>query len=305
VAILWAIGRIVQRLPAYVTKRDLYGWTDVTGNDPDRGQKRWLAGVFDRAAPTYDRVGDSYHDRFGARLVTAAGVGVGDRVLDVACGRGAVLLPAAEAVGDAGSVVGVDLSPVMVLEARSATDAAGLDARVDVREMDAERLEFAPGSFDIVLCSFGLVFFPRPAQAVEEFVRVVVPGGLVGVSSWGEEDERWAWDDTLLAGLDVRRRAVAFPFEQPAEIADLLIAAGLADVHTHLEHDDIVFASEDAWWEWKWSYSIRGVLEQVDDATRESYRLAAFEAMQPLRQSDGFPMRLTAIFAFGHKRHLE
>ncbi len=57
--------------------------------------KAWLAGVFDRAAPTYDKVAGAYHDHFGERLVELAGVRPGDAVLDVACGRGAVLVPAA------------------------------------------------------------------------------------------------------------------------------------------------------------------------------------------------------------------
>ena len=63
-------------------------------SDPDSAQKEWLAGVFDRAAPSYDRIGDAYHDHFGARLAEAAGIHPGARVLDVACGRGAVLVPA-------------------------------------------------------------------------------------------------------------------------------------------------------------------------------------------------------------------
>ena len=54
---------------------------DAQGGDP----KAWLAGVFDRAAPTYDRVGDNYHDYFGERLVDLAGIAEGDAVLDVAC----------------------------------------------------------------------------------------------------------------------------------------------------------------------------------------------------------------------------
>jgi ubiquinone/menaquinone biosynthesis C-methylase UbiE len=60
--------------------------------------KAWLAGVFDRAAASYDVMAGAYHDHFGARLVEHAGVGPGDRVLDVACGRGAVCIPAAGAV---------------------------------------------------------------------------------------------------------------------------------------------------------------------------------------------------------------
>ena len=68
-------------------------------SDPDSAQKEWLAGVFDRAAPSYDRIGDAYHDHFGARLAETAGIHPGARVLDVACGRGAVLLPAAARAG--------------------------------------------------------------------------------------------------------------------------------------------------------------------------------------------------------------
>jgi O-methyltransferase/aklanonic acid methyltransferase len=114
--------------------------------------------VFDRAAPSYDRVGASYHDHFGARFVDAAEVGPGMSVLDVACGRGAVLVPAAERVGSAGSVVGVDLSPEMVNRAREAASAAGCDALVDIAVMDAEHLQFDSASFDVALCGFGVFF---------------------------------------------------------------------------------------------------------------------------------------------------
>ena len=118
-------------------------------NDAD--QKIWLAGVFDRAAPTYDRIGANYHDHFGERLVDAAGLVDGSRVLDVACGRGAVLRPAQAAAGPTGRVVGVDFSPEMVLAAR-----ASLGDGVEVQVMDAEQLDFDDGSFDAVLCSFGV-----------------------------------------------------------------------------------------------------------------------------------------------------
>jgi ubiquinone/menaquinone biosynthesis C-methylase UbiE len=64
-------------------------------------QKAWLAGVFDRAAPTYDRVGDAYHEHFARRLVDRLDVAAGSRLLDVACGRGAVLLAAGGIAGSA------------------------------------------------------------------------------------------------------------------------------------------------------------------------------------------------------------
>ena len=111
----------------------------------------------------------------------------------------------------------------MVHQAHEALRKSGLDGHVDVRVMDSEHLEFAADSFDVVLCSFGVAFFPRPERAAEEFVRVVGPSGLVGVSSWVDEDERWNWEDELLAGLDVPRRAVAQAFDQPRDLNGSLL----------------------------------------------------------------------------------
>ena len=263
----------------------------------DADQKTWLAGVFDRAAPTYDRIGANYHDRFGERLVEAAGLVDGSRVLDVACGRGAVLRPAGAAAGPTGRVVGVDFSPEMAQAAR-----ASLGDRVEVQVMDAEQLEFDDGSFDAVLCSFGVFFFPSPERAVAEMHRVLVSGGTVALSSWTQADERWAWEAPLLRDLSVDRRPSSRAFDSAGDLSQLLAGAGFGHIRTSVERDDITFADEAEWWEWKWSFSVRGVLEQLDDATRDAFREAAFAAMQPLREESGFPMRLAALFALADKR---
>ena len=258
----------------------------------DADTKAWLAGVFDRAAPTYDRVGDAYHDFFGELLVDLAAVGPGDSVLDVACGRGAALLPAARRVGGTGSLLGVDLSPEMVALAARALADEGLPG--EGRVMDAEHLGLGEASFDVALCAFGLFFFPDPEAAVAEVFRVVRPGGTVAVSTWGPEDERWSWEDDLLATLDAGRRAIVRPFDDATEIAALLRGAGFTDVACRLEEREVRFADEDAWWAWKWSYSLRGVLEQQDEATLERLRRDAAERMQPHLEPTGLPCRLTA-----------
>jgi SAM-dependent methyltransferase len=244
-------------------------------------------------------VAGAYHDHFGKRLVDLAGVHAGDAVLDVGCGRGAVLLPAAEQVGPSGRAVGVDLSPELVRLARARVDAAPVDA--DVQVMDGEHLDVPAGSFSVVLCGFGVFFLPDPERATTGFRRALAPGGCVGLSSWGADDARWSWEDDLLADVVVERRAVRRPFDTPAELEALLSGAGFVDVVVHIEHHEVHLADADEWWAWKWSYSLRGILEQLPPPRLERLRHDASERIAEMRDDGGLPLRLEALIALGRR----
>jgi ubiquinone/menaquinone biosynthesis C-methylase UbiE len=261
--------------------------------------KTWIAGVFDRAAPSYDQLAGRYHEHFGERLVELSGVGSGDAVLDVACGRGAALVPAATRVGTTGKAVGIDLSPEMVRLARHAVAGAGVDA--DVRVMDAEHLEFPASTFTAVLCAFGVFFLPDAARALAEFRRVLVPGGLVGLSTWGEEDPRWAWENDVFADIDVARRAVVQPFDTPALVEELLTGSGFEDVAVRSEDHEVRIADEAEWWAWKWSYSLRGVIEQLAEDRLERLRREVNARFEAMPGGGGHPLRLSALVATGRR----
>jgi ubiquinone/menaquinone biosynthesis C-methylase UbiE len=253
--------------------------------------KSWLAGVFDRASPTYDRVGGAYHEHFARRLVDLAGIRPGASLLDVACGRGAVLLAAA---WTAGSMTGVDVSPGMIELASTDLRAAGVDG-VELRVMDAERLEFPDAGFDALTAAFMLFFLPHPDRAAAEFRRVLRPGGRVAVSTWAEDDDRWDWADELLAAAGTpRRRALRQPFDRAEDVIELLTAAGFEDPRSQRETTTIHFAGADEWWDWQWSFSLRGVLEQLDEATVTTLREESFQRMATPRTPRGYPMRLDA-----------
>lgn len=127
--------------------------------------------VWDRAAPDYDR--SMARLERGILAGTRAWIGerARGRVLEVAIGTGRSL-PFYRADVE---LTGVDLSPAMLDVARRTAAAAGV--AVELREADAERLPFADGSFDTVVCALGLCSIPRPGVAIAEMARVLRPGG--------------------------------------------------------------------------------------------------------------------------------
>jgi len=112
------------------------------------------------------------------RVLDAADVGVGDRVLDVACGTGALAREAALRVGDGGFVAGVDPERGMLAVAKE------LAPEVEWQDGAAESLPFPDSSFDAVCCQFGLMFFDDRPKALREMIRVLRPGGKLAVAVW-------------------------------------------------------------------------------------------------------------------------
>jgi SAM-dependent methyltransferase len=131
------------------------------------------------ASGDYPSMVESWLTPLGPRLVEAAGIGPGMRVLDVGAGTGNASIPAAQAGAD---VVASDLTPELLEAGRARAEDAGVT--IEWAEADAENLPFEDASFDVVMSTIGVMFAPRHQQAADELVRVARPGGTIGLLSW-------------------------------------------------------------------------------------------------------------------------
>lgn len=137
----------------------------------DRMRQTWMDGDFGQIA----RHATKAAEEFVERLTLSPGM----RVLDVACGTGNLTIPAAR---KGAQMVGVDIAPNLVEQARQRAEAEGLE--VSFEEGDAEQLNYPDASFDLVMSMFGAMFAPRPEKVSEELMRVCRRGGIVAMANW-------------------------------------------------------------------------------------------------------------------------
>jgi ubiquinone/menaquinone biosynthesis C-methylase UbiE len=247
-----------------------------------------VAAAFNEVAGRYDSVGVDFFTPIGAELVRRAGITAGEDVLDVGCGRGAVLSSAA----DTGArVTGIDLAPDMV----RLTAAAYPDTTVLVG--DAQTPEFPPASFDVVTAGLVLFFLPDPPAALRAYRRLLRPGGRVAFTSFAAHDPRY------LGGIRALVRHAPEPmpppeidplFASPDSVRDGLLAAGFANPDVSTFEVRSAFADGDHYMRWIGSHGGRQLINRIPEAARP----AAFaEAVKIL----GTPLELitTIRFAMG------
>ncbi len=273
--------------------------------DENAARKQAIAGLFSRAAETYDRIGQRYFSDFGARLVELAAVPAGSNVLDIACGRGAVLFPAAARIGQGGRVTGIDFSEGMA--GRLGKDiVAQRITNASVLQMDAERPGFPAATFDAILIGFALFFLPEPRRALAEYYRILKPGGVFATSTWGLRDERWDW----LAEVSKRHmppepeipvRPDTPTFHTAEGMSEYLERAGFHGVEVLVEEREYTYASPEEWLAAQWSHGSRRWLEQVPPDRFDAYRDDAFAELEKMRRPGGIPFLQRVLFSTARK----
>src|SRR3972149_6929979 len=131
------------------------------------------------------------------------------RVLEIAAGTGVLTRTLASVLPDSVSIVATDLNQPML----DLASAVGTKRPVEWRQADAMQLPFQDGTFDAVVCQFGVMFFPEKAKALSEAHRVLHPGGVLVFNVWDRLEEN-EFADTVTAAL-----ASLFPEDPPRCLA--------------------------------------------------------------------------------------
>ena len=243
------------------------------------------ANAQDRAAFTYNAAADFYDasplrfwDYFGRRTIELASLPSGSRVLDVCCGAGASALPAAEAVGPRGNVIGVDLAKELLKSARAKAIQRRL-RNIEFEVGDMLSLRFPVASFDGVVCIFGIFFVPDMAKAVRELWRRVRPGGKLAVTTWGpkfcEPANAAFWSSIKDIRPDLYKGFNPWDrINDPAGLRKILDEGGVAWPNIIAENRLHPIKSPEDWWTIVLGSGYRGTVEQLTRAERQKVKKA-------------------------------
>jgi len=209
-------------------------------------QERWQ--VDDDAADAYQRfLVPAVTGPWASILVERVAVRHGERVLDVACGTGAVARLAAQRVGAAGHVTALDINPRMLEVGRSLPPVAG--AAIEWLEGSALEMPLPDAAFDVVTCQLGLQFLPDRSRALREMRRVLSNTGRLALSVYGPIEHN-PTTHALSESLDRRVRPGASLAKRTEhaladrdELHALVAEAGFEAVRVTTEHITVALKS--------------------------------------------------------------
>ncbi|MEA2681929.1 MAG: hypothetical protein QOK05_257 [Chloroflexota bacterium] len=211
------------------------------------------AAAYDLAADNFDDAPLSVWAHAGRRTVDGLELVAGKRVLDVCCGSGSSALPAAQAVGPFGTVLGVDLSEGLLGLANAKAASAGL-TNIQFRCVDLAELHFPKSACDAVICQFGIFQMPDMVASTRLLWSLLAPGGALAITTWGarvHEPLRAAF----WAAVRARRPELYIensPTRQvgtPERLRRLFLDAGTDDPVVRTEKLSLPLESaDDFWW---------------------------------------------------------
>ena len=257
--------------------------------------------AWDTIAPRYDEhVTPTANWQVAETALDRVHVDRHTRFLDVACGSGALAIPAARR---GAQVLGVDFAPTMVARLEARARAEGLTT-LEGRVMDGHDLDLDDGTFDVVASQFGVMLFPDQPRGLREMVRVTRPDGQLLVVAYRPPEEVEFLTFFLGAvqavvpgfeGPPPDEPMLPFQAADPEVLRRRMEEAGLREVTIEQDVEPLEFASGQALWDWMMaSNPIPGALTaELTDEQRTQVR-EVLDRMLRERGRGHLPATITA-----------
>ncbi len=264
--------------------------------------KEKVKAAFDRSANKFDEVGPQYFRYFGEVLASAAGIRPDDRVLDIACGRGAVTFPIANMLSKNGRVTGIDISEPMIENCRNSLDNKSLQ-NIDFRVMDAESLDFPDNTFDVVTSGFGLFFLSDIEKGFSEIKRVLKSNGTLTFTSWQKPYHTELLHEILekvIPGLmtnpKVQSGKLSFEdFRTENGIIEMLESVGLQRSSITSETYLCKYRDEEEWLQSRWNTWNRSHLERIPALDLPKLKSALIAVLNRYKTEEGIAIPVSAF----------
>ncbi len=226
-------------------------WSAFSGSGPELYERYMVRSVF---------------RPWATDLLAVAAPSTGERVLDVACGTGAVTRLVAQHVGPSGRLVGLDISPGMLAVVRASSD-----SWIEWLESSATALPLPGAAFDLVVCQQGLQYFPDRPAALCEMRRVLADDGRLALSVFCASPGHVAVADAVASHLGPEAAALicgALDLADRDALHALLIGAGFRNVAIRRAVRTVCFPSQDHFIEYLLTSRLADELANLPDERR-------------------------------------
>ena len=266
-------------------------------------KKQAVSTIFNTVAAGYDNPALRWFPVTADTIVDLIKPAPGTTFLDVATGTGVVAVAAAQAVATHGRVMAIDLAEQMLQQAMAKAKHLRLQ-NIDFFTMDAEQLEFSSHYFDNVACSFGLFFLPDMQQALQNWQRVVKPGGKVVFTSFAQTAFQPMMDLYLESlqqfGVEISQARVSMRrLMDPAVGSAMMAECGYANVAVHSKQCGYYLQSVNEWWDILWNSGTRGLLNQIPGPQLPGFKEQHLAQVAQLFEDDKLWLDVLVYFTCG------
>lgn len=259
--------------------------------------KQQMVDYFNGRSSSYDE-GD-FHPQHAHQFVEYANIRPGQSILDVATGTGMVAIEAAQIVGSEGYIMGVDISPEMLNQARKKAEAANL-SNIEFVVTDGEKLDLSQ-RFDRILCCSALAYLRNIPATLRQWYSLLKPDGRIGFSGFS--------DTSFIAGTVLikvaRKYGIELIFNQPTgtveKCSQLLKQAGCRQIEVKTEQFGSYLTLNQAKGMGSLNNPLCRPLQQLSSKKLAQLKAEYDAELEALVTDKGIWNETTAFFAFGRK----